>query len=586
MQRRLSAILAADVVGFSRMIREDEEGTLLALRRLREKLIDPKIAEFNGRIVKLMGDGMLVEFASVVDAVSCGVAIQSGILDYSDASNDTQHFVFRVGLNLGDVIIDGDDIQGDGVNVAARLEALAGPGGICISGAVHDQVRDRLKIDFEPMGDQDLKNIDRPVQAWQWTASNVDVRQPILAKPQSLELPKKPSIAVLAFDNMSGDPEQAYFADGIAEDIITALSRSRALFVIARNSSFSYRDRSVDLREVGRELGVRFVLEGSVRRSGSRVRITAQLIEAETGAHLWAEKYDRPVEDIFEVQDEITINVAGAVGSEIRNADIRRVAAEPLEQLHAWERLMKAYWHINRPNAEDNQKGQDICRQEIAADGGSAAIHAALALACGYEVMWGFAQRSPPDIIKEGIEAGRKAIELDGSDEIARGNLGLLLWISGHLEEAESQARAAIELYPMYMGGYLALASVLTYSGADYYDQAMSELNFALRLGPRDTNIHIVFVHLAMASFIAGKNNDAIRYAQSAIRHYHNFGTAFRILTAALADDGQIEAAQAAWKNALKYQQIDTAAVYRLFKNTDDANKFVSALGLAGGTLK
>jgi adenylate cyclase len=586
LQRRLSAILAADIVGFSRMIRADEEGTLLALRKLRESLIDPKIAHFNGRIVKLMGDGMLVEFASVVDAVSCGVAVQSGMADQAAAPKEQQHFEFRIGINLGDVIIDGDDIHGDGVNVAARLEALAPPGGLCISGAVHDQVRDRLKIDFEPMGDQELKNIDRPVQAWQWTASDADADQPILAKPQPLELPKKPSIAVLAFDNMSGDPEQAYFADGIAEDIITALSRSKDLFVIARNSSFSYRDQSVDLRKVGRELGVRFVLKGSVRRAGNRVRITAQLIEAETGAHVWAEKYDRPIEDFFEVQDEITINVAGAVGSEIRSADIRRVAAEPLEKLQSWERLMKAYWHINKVTSAEVRIGQDICRQEIAAGGATASIYAALTWACAFEVLWNLGDRPPPEIIQEGIEAGRKAIALDAADETARSNLSFLLWISGQLEEAESQARTAIELNPMHIGSHFALASVLTYSGSRHFDEAMEASNFALRLGPRDFNRHLIYVHLAMACFLADKNTEAIKYAQAAIRHYHDFGTAFRMLAAALANDGQIDAAQAAWHNATKYNQIDRAAVNRIFKHASDAEKYISALGLAGGTLE
>ena len=502
LERRLSAILAADVVGFSRMIRADEEGTLLALRDLRETLIDPKITQHKGRIVKLMGDGMLVEFASVVDTVSCGVEVQKSMATHHAERAGEPRFVFWVGINLGDVIIDGDYIHGDGVNVAARLEALAAPGGVCISGAVHDQVRDRLSTNFDPMGDQELKNIDRPVQAWQWRAGVADASQPILAKPPSLELPKKPWIAVLAFNDMSGDPEQEYFADGIAEEIITALSRSRGLFVVARNSSFSYRGQSVDVRKVGRELGVRFLLEGSVRRAGNRVRITAQLIEAETGSHVWAEKYDRPVEDIFDVQDEITINVAGAVGSEIRSADIRRVAAEPVEQLQAWERLVKAYWHINKLTTEHNHKGQEICRQEIAANGGSASIHAALAFACAWKVLWRLGDRSPPDIIKEGIEAGRKAVEIDAADETARSNLSFLLWISGQLEETESQARTAIELNPMHIGGYFSLASVLSYSGADCYGEAMDQLNFAMRLGPRDVNLHYIYVHIAMASLI------------------------------------------------------------------------------------
>ena len=308
-ERRLAAILAADVVGYSRLMGQDEAGTLARLRGHRRELIDPEIAEHKGRIVKTTGDGILIEFPSVVEAVACAVAVQRGMADRNAATPEDQRIVFRVGVNLGDIIFAEDnDIHGDGVNVAARLEGIAEPGGICISGIVHDQVRDKLDLAFEDMGEQSLKNIARPVRMYRvrlTPAETTPKGTPTESAPV-LALPDKPSIAVLPFANMSSDPEQEYFADGIAEDIITALSRYPSLFVIARNSCFTYKGRAVDVKQVGRELGVRYVLEGSLRKSGNRVRITAQLIEAGTGNHVWAERYDRDLADIFAVQDEIT----------------------------------------------------------------------------------------------------------------------------------------------------------------------------------------------------------------------------------------------------------------------------------------
>jgi adenylate cyclase len=477
------------------------------------------------------------------------------------------------------VVIDGDDIQGDGVNVAARLEAMAEPGAICVSDAVHDQVRDRLDLTFADLGAQQLKNIDRPVQVWQWT--NGATAKP-LPEDVVLELPDKPSIAVLPFDNMSGDPEQEYFADGIAEDIITALSRSRELFVIARNSSFTYRGKSVDIRMVGKDLGVRFVLEGSVRRAGNRVRITAQLIEAATGNHVWAERDDRPVDDIFEVQDEITINVAGAVGSEIRAADVRSVAGKRVETLQSWERLMKAYWHIFRTNSEDNLRGQEICRAEIAANGGSAAVHSALVFGCFFELIWNLGNRPLVDVIKEGMQAGRAAVEKDSNDAAAHASLSFLLWACGDHDGAIREGKTAFELTPNSTWGHLALG----YSGAEYYEDATAHLNFAIRLGPRDIGATWVHTNLSSSSFISEKYSDAIDHAYTALRHDPTNGTAHRLLTASLACDGQIETAKEAWVRAWENQPLDlpgyVVSMHRMFKRDEDADKLIDALRLAG----
>jgi TolB-like protein/class 3 adenylate cyclase len=319
--RKLVAILAADVAGYSRLMGADEEGTLSRLKLHRRELIDPKIAERRGRIVKTTGDGMLVEFGSVVDAVRCAIDVQRGMAERNAESSDDARIAFRVGINLGDIIIDGDDIHGDGVNVAARLEAIAEPGGICISDAAYQQVRDRLDAAFEDSGEQALKNIARPVRVYRVRLNG----GPAPAASPALALPDKPSIAVLPFQNMSGDPEQEYFADGMVEEIITALSRFRQLFVIARNSSFTYKGRAVDVKQVGRELGVRYVLEGSVRKAASRVRITGQLIDAATGAHLWADRFDGGLEDVFELQDQITASVVGAIAPKLEQAERRHV---------------------------------------------------------------------------------------------------------------------------------------------------------------------------------------------------------------------------------------------------------------------
>jgi adenylate cyclase len=303
-ERRLAAILAVDVAGYSRLMGADEEGTLVTLKAHRRELIDPKITEHHGRIVKTTGDGALVEFASAVDAVRCAMEIQRAMAERNAAIPEDRRIEFRMGINVGDIIIDDGDIYGDGVNIAARVEPLAGPGAICLSDNAYQQMKGKLTLDVNDMGEQQLKNIAQPVRVY-------GVRLDSTSRRQVLALPDKPSIAVLPFENMSGDPEQGYFVDGMAEDIITALSRMRWLFVIARNSSFTYKGRAVDVKQVGRELGVRYVLEGSVRKAANRVRITGQLIDTATGAHLWADRFDGALEDVFDLQDQITTNVVG-----------------------------------------------------------------------------------------------------------------------------------------------------------------------------------------------------------------------------------------------------------------------------------
>ena len=337
--RRLAAILAADVAGYSRLIGVDEGGTLQALKAIRAELIDPMIASHNGRLVKTTGDGLLVEFSSVVDALRCATEVQAGMVGRNATVAADKRIEFRIGINMGDVVVEDGDIFGDGVNVAARLEALAEPGGICVSARVQEDAAGKLDLTFDDLGEQALKNIARPVRAYRIATGAVSASA---QETPTLPLPDKPSIAVLPFQNMSGDPEQEYFADGMVEEIITALSRIRWLFVIARNSSFTYKGQAIDVKKVGRELGVRYVLEGSVRKGGNQVRITAQLIEAETGAHLWAERFDGPLENVFEIQDRVAIAVAGVIEPALQAAEIRRSSSRPTDDLTAYDLYLRA----------------------------------------------------------------------------------------------------------------------------------------------------------------------------------------------------------------------------------------------------
>jgi adenylate cyclase len=363
--RRLAAILAADVSGYSRLIGADEEGTLARLKAHRNDLIDPKIAEDGGRLVKTTGDGLLVEFASVVDALRCATEIQAAMTERNATVPADSRIEFRIGIHQGDIVVEDGDIFGDGVNIAARLEGLAEPGGICVSARVQEDATGKLDLAFDDIGEQQLKNISRPVRVFRIAPKRVAQASVLSA---ALTLPDKPSLAVLPFTNMSADPEQEFFADGIAEDVITALSRYPSLFVIARNSSFTYKGRAVDIKQVGRELGVHYLLEGSLRKAGSRVRVTAQLVEAETGKHVWAERYDRDLADIFSVQDEITEAVTIAIAPAIADAELHRAMRKPPGSLDAWASYQRGLWHMSRASAEDNALAETFFQQAIDLD--------------------------------------------------------------------------------------------------------------------------------------------------------------------------------------------------------------------------
>jgi TolB-like protein/class 3 adenylate cyclase len=359
-ERRLAAILAADVAGYSRLMGANEEGTLVQLKTVRKALVDPTIAKHRGRIVKTTGDGMLVEFASAVDAVRGAVEVQRSMAEQNASLPQDQRIEFRIGIHVGDIIIDDNDIFGDGVNVVARLEGIAEPGGICVSNDAYRQVRGKVEIVCDDMGPQPLKNIAEPMQVWRvrLIGQNYPTGQSgsTANERQALPLPDKPSIAVLPFQNMSGDPEQEYFADGVVEDIITALSRFKSLFVIARNSSFTYKGKAVDIKQVGHELGVRYVLEGSVRKAAGKVRITGQLIDAATGSHLWADKIDGSLEDIFDLQDQVTARVVGAIAPKLDNAEIERASRKPIENLDAYDCVLRGKAFARYAGHEENNE--------------------------------------------------------------------------------------------------------------------------------------------------------------------------------------------------------------------------------------
>jgi TolB-like protein/class 3 adenylate cyclase len=380
-QRRLAAVVAADVVGYSRLMGHDEAGTLTALRTVRRELVDPRIDAFGGRIVKTTGDGLLLEFPSVVDAVRCVAEIQTAIAAYNAGIPADCLIVFRVGVNIGDIVIEGDDIFGDGVNVAARLQALAAPGGLCVSSRVHEEVRDRLYLRFEDGGDQELKNIVRPVRVWRWspdTETPPESMAPELSQAARV-LARKPSVAVLPFQNLSGDPEQEYFADGVTEDIITALSRFHELLVNSRSSSFPFKGKNLDTRYIGRQLGVQYVLSGSIRKAAVRIRVSAELTNCENGRQVWADRYDRDLARIFDLQDDISRTVAAVVQPAVRGAEIERARRKPTESLSAYDLHLRALPHMWAGTREEIPTAIALLQQSLRLDPASAPTLAALA---------------------------------------------------------------------------------------------------------------------------------------------------------------------------------------------------------------
>jgi adenylate cyclase len=495
MERRLAAILAADVVGYTRLMGVDEAGTLRRLTELRQGVLEPLIAEHNGRIVKLMGDGLLVEFASVVDALTCAATWQSGLADREAVTDEDQRLQFRIGVNLGDVIVEGDDIFGDAVNIATRIEGQAEPGGICLSGDAYRQAKGKVGVEFEDLGKHELKNVAEPVRIYRIAGDRSSTSAASLAR-ETLALPDKPSIAVLPFTNMSGDPEQEYFADGTTEDIITALSKFRWFFVIARNSTFVYKGQSVDVKRVGRELGVRYVLEGSVRKAADRVRISTQLIEAESGNHVWAERFDRNLDDIFELQDEITSTIAAAVEPELAGLERDRAKRKPTNDLGAWDLFQQGAALMWRHDLTDLNNGMNLMRRAIVLDPSFGQAYGHLAFGAHLLLIYEWAN-DRNEVLQQGLSDASKAIAIDQRDYFAFHAFGRLKSLGGEHQGAVRALETCVSINPNFALGHLGLSVAHVYGGDP--KKAIDYADTAIRLSPNDPMMWVMLHYKASA---------------------------------------------------------------------------------------
>lgn len=479
MQRRLTTLVAADLVGYSRLMAADEEGTANRLRHLRDSVILPGLAAGEGRLIKTMGDGLLAEFPSPVAAVRTVTGLLAELAAHEADQPEDRRMRFRVGVNLGDVIIDGDDVLGDGVNIAARLESLAPPGGLCISRSVHDQVRGKVEAEFTSLGPQMVKNIPDPVEVWQMIAAATPV-----AKAEAV----RPSIAILPFDNMSSDPDQEFLADGIVEDVITELSRFRSLFVIARNSTFAYKGTHKDIRQIARELDVRYVVEGSVRRAGNRLRVTAQLIEAETGRHIWADRWDRAMEDLFDLQDELTRAIVSCIEPELGAHERAMARAKPTESLTAWELYQRGNAEYFTATPIGYARSYALFAQAIEADPQFPLPYAVLARWHFYRVLTRVAENDEAEV-EAGLAFAQRAINLDNREEAGFAGLSVVLSVAGREAEANVAFQRAEALNRNSPVVLLARMILHLCSRNPQYDKLLEAAENAIKFSPRDPNL-------------------------------------------------------------------------------------------------
>ena len=544
--RKIAAILVADVVGYSRLVGADEDRTLARLRALRSDMIDPTIAVHHGRVVKRTGDGAIVEFRSVIDAVRCAVEVQNGMVERNIGLPPERRIEFRIGIHLGDVVEESDgDLMGDGVNIAARLEGICEVGGVCLSEDAYRQVRDKIKEQFIDLGEQALKNIARPIRAYQVKPKSGETKHEAAAAEAplaQLPLPDKPSLAVLPFQNMSGDAEQDYFADGIVEDIITALSRFRSFAVIARNSSFTYKGRAVDVRQAAKELGVRYVLEGSVRRSGGRLRITAQLVDGTSGAHLWADRFDGAVEDVFDVQDRITESVANIVEPQIREAEIERSRRERPGSVGAYDLYLQALPKIRAGTQEENAGAYALLSKAIEVEPNNGILFACAA----HVLQWRLAAGWPPltgDDTAAWRDLGRRALANAHGDAAVLVRCGHgLIEVSREYDLGLAILRRAVEANPNNV-------DVLRFAGTGTIhcgslDDALTYFNRALRLSPGDPYAFHILTSMAHVHMILGQYTEALALAERALAINVDFDFAYWMVIAANAQLGRMDEAR------------------------------------------
>jgi len=572
-ERRLAAILVADVVGYSRLVGADESGTLSRLAALRHDIADPLIAGHGGRTFKETGDGFLVEFASAVQAVACARALQEKL--------DGGPLTLRIGIHVGDVVVQGNDLMGDGVNIAARLESVAEPGGIALSRQVHDQVRDRIDAVFEDRGEVELKNIARPVHVFALMGRTIEAAP---ASAPALALPDKPSIAVLPFQNMSGDPEQEYFADGMAEDIITALSRFKSLFVIARNSSFAYKGKSPDIRQVGRELGVRYVLEGSVRKGGTRLRITGQLIDSQSGAHLWAERFDGGLEDVFDLQDQVTARAVAAIAPRLEQAEWERARRKPAENLDAYDCFLRSCAAVHEGSRSSFEEALRLSYRAIELEPDFATPYG-IAARCYTErknAAW------VEDIARESTETTRLAMmvqRIGRDDGLALAYAGrAVAFVCHEYDIASALVEQAVVVNLNLAQAWLCLGTVNLYSGN--YQIGIEQLHQVLRMSPMDPESYRFQAFLGWGYLFQGRLEDAIKWSGKARAHRPDAPAALRVSAAANALAGNMDEARSAMENLLGFYPEATLSYHRfigrVYRRRDDFERVLEGLRLAG----
>jgi adenylate cyclase len=570
--RRLAAILAADIAGYSALMGSDEARTVSDLKG-HQAVVLPMVGEFGGRVIDTAGDGILAEFPSVFNAVECAVAIQRTMVERNAAIEPGRRMEFRIGVNLGDVIYDNDRIFGDGVNVAARLEAIAEPGSICVSGKVHEEIHTKIGLPYEDLGDKQLKNIAEPVRVYGIRLDRAPTRT-------VLALPDKPSIAVLPFQNMSGDPEQEYFSDGMTEDLITDLSKVSGLFVIARNSSFAYKGRSVKVQEIGRDLGVRFVLEGSVRKSGNRVRITAQLIDAGSGGHLWAERFDRDLTDIFSTQDEVVAKIVGTLAVTLTRGEEQRLRRHGTGNVEAYESWLRAREFLTRGTRESVAQAQVMYRRAIEIDLNFARPHAGLALAAISDYVSDWAP-DPAQALDEAERWARRAVELSDQEPVSHLALGAVLLWRRDQEGALAESRRMMALDPNFAQGYSATGLALMYAGRAA--EALEPFAMAMRLDPLYPSMVLHF--LAQANFSLGKYEIAAQQLVDRIARTPGTDASRMLLASCYGHLGRAEDARTAWVELLKvnpdFSLMQRARVLP-YKDARDFQRIADGLAKAG----
>jgi TolB-like protein/class 3 adenylate cyclase/Flp pilus assembly protein TadD len=567
--RRLAAIVVADVVGYSRLLNEDEAATLAALRERRKAVVEPLTKQHTGRVVKFLGDGVLLEFSSAVNAVVFALDLQHRMAEMNEPVAEGRRIRLRVGINLGEVVGEGADIFGDGVNIASRLEAIAEPGGIAISGKVHEEIEGKIDATFADLGEQALKNIARPVKVWLLSTGTQD-----LAPPIALPLPDRPSVAVLPFQNMSGDVEQSFFSDGITEDIITELSKFRSLFVIARNSTFQYRDKAVDIRRVARDLGVQYVVEGSVRRVGNQLRVTAQLIDATAGSHVWADRYDRPLDDLFAVEQEITQTIVSTLAGRLEEAEFDRTARRPTTSMAAYDCLLRAIVHLRGYGKDDNRLGRELCEQAVSIDPAYALAHGYLGLTLIVE--HGYAA-SPEPIKQRALEYTQRAVRLAPSDSRCHWLTGIVYGCLPDFDLAHFHLERSNALNPNDANCLQTWGALLGQVGR--FDEGIHLMRLAMRLNPFHPEWY--WVDLAMTLYAARDYREALKIDQRLVVKKRPYDMAHA--AACLAQLGRLSEARALARQILEvHPEFHISMLEMVAQRAADAEHLAEGMRKAG----